>query len=36
MTRLILILLAALALTAYILALADGPNVIEMIDNPKF
>jgi len=34
--RLILILLAALALTAYILALADGPSLIEIIDNPRF
>jgi len=34
--RLILILLAALALTAYILALADGPSLVEIIDNPRF
>ena len=36
MTRLILILLAIATLTLLVLALADGPNVIEMIDNPKF
>jgi uncharacterized membrane-anchored protein len=36
MIRLILILLAIAALTLLVLALADGPNVIEMIDNPKF
>ena len=36
MTRLILILFAIAALTLLILALADGPNVIEIIDNPKF
>jgi hypothetical protein len=33
--RLLLILLAALALTAYILALADGPSLFEIIDNPR-
>jgi hypothetical protein len=31
--RLILILLAALALTAYILALADGPSLVDIINN---
>jgi hypothetical protein len=36
MTRLILILLAIAALTLVVLALADGPNLIEIIDNPKF
>ena len=30
--RLLLILLAALALTAYILALADGPSLIDIIN----
>jgi hypothetical protein len=34
--KLILALLAGLALAAYILALADGPNLLEIIDNPKF
>lgn len=36
MTRLILILLAIAALTLVVLALAEGPNLIEIIDNPKF
>jgi hypothetical protein len=36
MTRLILILLAIAALTLLVLALADGPNVIEIIDNPRY
>lgn len=31
--RLLLILLAALALTAYILALADGPSLVDIINN---
>lgn len=34
--RLILALLAGLALAAYILLLADGPSLLEIIDNPKF
>ena len=34
--KLILAILAGLALAAYILALADGPSLIEIIDNPKF
>ena len=34
--RLILALLAGLALAAYILALADGPSLFEIIDNPKY
>lgn len=34
--KLILALLAGLALAAYILALADGPNLLEMLNNPKF
>lgn len=34
--KLILALLAGLALAAYILLLADGPNLLEIIDNPKF
>ena len=25
-----------LALAAYILLLADGPNLLEILDNPKF
>jgi hypothetical protein len=33
--RLILILLAALALTAALLAFADGPSLVEIIDNPR-
>ena len=33
---LLLALLAGLALALYILALADGPNLLEMLDNPKF
>ena len=36
MTRLILILLAIAALTLLVLALADGPNLIEIIDNPRY
>ena len=36
MTRLILILLAIAALTLVVLALADGPNLIEIIDNPRY
>jgi hypothetical protein len=36
MTRLILILFALAALTLLVLALADGPNVIEIIDNPRY
>ena len=34
--KLILILLAIAALTLVVLALAEGPNLIEIIDNPKF
>ena len=34
--KLILALLAGLALAAYILALADGPSLLEIIDNPKY
>ena len=34
--RLLLALLAGLALTGYILALADGPSLLEIIDNPKY
>ena len=34
--KLILALLAGLALAAYILLLADGPNPLEMLNNPKF
>jgi hypothetical protein len=30
--RLLLIILAALALTAYILALADGPSLVDIIN----
>ena len=36
MIRLLIALLAGLALAAYILALADGPSLVEIIDNPKF
>jgi hypothetical protein len=34
--KLLLALLAGLALALYILALADGPNLLEMLNNPKF
>jgi hypothetical protein len=34
--RLILALLAGLALAAYILLLADGPSLLEIIDNPNY
>ena len=34
--KLILALLAGLALALYILALADGPNLLEILNNPKF
>jgi hypothetical protein len=34
--KLLLALLAGLALAAYILALAAGPSLIEIINNPKF
>lgn len=34
--KLILALLAGLALALYILTLADGPNLLEILDNPKF
>ena len=34
--KLILALLAGLALAAYILLLADGPSLLEIIDNPKY
>jgi hypothetical protein len=34
--KLLLAILAGLALAAYILLLADGPSLLEIIDNPKF
>ena len=34
--KLLLALVAGLALALYILALADGPNLLEMLNNPKF
>ena len=34
--KLLLALLAGLALALYILALADGPNLLEILNNPKF
>ena len=34
--KLLLTLLAIVGLTLYILALADGPSLLEIIDNPKF
>jgi len=34
--RFLIIIAAIVALTLYILALADGPSLIEIIDNPKF
>jgi hypothetical protein len=34
--KLLLALAIGLALALYILALADGPSLLEIIDNPKF
>jgi len=34
--KLLTLLALGLALAAYILALADGPSLLEIIDNPKF
>jgi hypothetical protein len=34
--KLLLALAIGLALAFYILALADGPSLLEIIDNPKF
>ena len=34
--KLLIALLAGLALALYILALADGPNLLEILNNPKF
>ena len=36
MIKLLVYLAIGIALALYILALADGPNLLEIIDNPKF
>ena len=33
--KLVVYLAIGLAIAAYILLLADGPNLLEIIDNPK-